>query len=165
MKLSATILKETKIQKQIDNIPSKTIRRKVQRWSHDCYDIAVTNARKNFIEFQNTRGKDLRTLYDMDYVPEECIKTFVTLISLPILYIISVFMDMYLCGRLLRQFADGAFAQNSIVYVGEYHAKQYRILMKLLGAKEIFGKTSIRKDSTYTSCVDISKFYFSEMKK
>lgn len=165
MGMSAYIIKETKIQKQIDNIPSPVMRKRLQKWAHDSYDIAISNARKKFLQFQKTRGKDLRSINRLDYVSEECIKTFVDLISLPILYVISVYMDMYLSGRLLRQFSDHSYAENSIVYVGEYHAKQYRALMKLLGAKEIFARSSMKKDCSYTSCVDISKFYFSQIRK
>lgn len=154
--LSEYIIKETKIHKQMENIPTQAVRRKLKRWSHSNYDKAITNARKKFILFEKTHMDDIRQYNNgTEYVHEEFIKAFVKNISLQILNVISVFMDMYLSARLLRKFDDDSYAENSIIYVGEFHAKKYRDLMKILGAKEVFSKTSPHK----TSCVDISKFY------
>lgn len=162
-KLSEYIFSETKIYKQLKHIPSKVVRRKLTKWSHQAYDDHVTNARKQFIRFEKMYGKEMKGLASVEYVSENCINAFVRHISLYMLYIISVFMDLYLSARLLRQFSDSTYAENSIVYVGEFHAKQYRHLMELLGAKEVFHKSSIR-DRGYTSCVDISTFYHTSMR-
>ena len=161
-KISEYIFLETKIYKQLKHIPSKVVRRKLTKWSHHAYDDHVTNARRQFIRFEKMYGKEMKDLASIEYVSENCVNSFAHHISLYILYIISVFMDLYLSARLLRRFSDSTYAENSIVYVGEFHAKQYRHLMELLGAKEVFHKSSIR-DAGYTSCVDISKFYHSHM--
>jgi len=161
--LSAYIIDETKIHKQIKHIPSSVVRRKLTKWSHSSYDRSITNARRKFIKFENSYGKEMKTHSSIEYVSENCIKSFVENISLHILYVISVFMDMYLSARMLRKFADDSYAENSIVYVGEFHAKQYQELLEILGAKEIYHKSSI-KNSGYTSCVDISSFYNSHIK-
>ena len=161
-KLSEYIFSETKINKQLKHISSKVVRRKLTKWSHQSYDHHVTNARKQFIRFEKIYGKEMKDLASVGYVSGNCVNAFVQQISLYILYIISVFMDLYLSARLLRRFSDSTYAENSIVYVGEFHAKQYRQLMKLLGAKEIFHKSSVR-DGGYMSCVDISKFYHLHM--
>ena len=161
-KLSEYIIDQTKIYKQLKHIPSNVVRRKLNKWSHRAYDDHITNARKRFIRFEKMYGKEMKDLASVEYVSENCIHAFAQDVSLFILYVISVFMDLYLSARLLRQFSDSTYAENSIIYVGEFHAKEYRNLMKLLGAKEVFHKTSIR-DSGYTSCVDISKFYYSQI--
>ena len=106
----------------------------------------------------------LETQPALKQVSDSCFNAFVRDISLPILYVISVFMDVYLTARLLRRFADGTQSTNAIVYVGEYHAKQYRKLMRLLGAKRTYYKTSLRADGSYESCVDATGFYKSHMK-
>jgi hypothetical protein len=161
-KLSEFIIAETKIYKQLKHIPSNVVRRKMTKWSHQAYDNYITDARKKFIHFEKMYGKEMKDLTSVEYVSENCSHAFIRNISLPTLYIISVFMDLYLSSRLLRRFSDSTYAENSIIYVGEFHAKQYRNLMKLLGAKQVFHKSSIR-DMGYTSCVDISSFYYSYM--
>lgn len=164
VKISEYIIKETKIYKQIENIPSQMVRKKLTKWSHKYYDKHITNARKKFLEFEKIYGKEIRSCYTTEYVSNSCTKAFLQEISLPILHVISVFMDMYLIARLFRNFADDTYVADSIVYVGEYHAKNYRELMKNIGAKEIFHKSSIKHNS-YHSCVDITKFYNTYMEK
>jgi hypothetical protein len=160
VKLADYIIEETKVQKQVKHIDSRVVRHKLIKWTHKYYDNQITEARKKFIQFEKKYGQETKKLAAVEYVSDQCINAFVENISLPILYVISVFMDSYLTARLLRKFSDSSYAENSIIYVGEFHAKQYRKLFASLGAKEIFHKSSMTKYS-YRSCVDISKFYYS----
>lgn len=162
-RLSRHILSQTKINKQLENISPLKIRSKLLKWSHETYNHHIANARKHFILFTKIYEKEKKHLAPVGYVSDSCAHAFAHSISLPILYIISVFMDLYLMARLLRTFEDATYAENSIIYVGEFHAKEYRKLLKQLGAKLVFHKTSIRGPSTYTSCVDISRFYYAHM--
>lgn len=157
-KLSEYIISETKTYKQIKNIPSKSVRCKLTKWSNNSYDYSIKNAQKKFIQFEKMYGGEMKNSSLIGYASGGCIGSFIQNISLQILYVISVFMDLYLSARLLRDFSDSSYAKNAIIYVGEYHAKQYKTLMKILGAKEIFHKNSI-KGTIYSSCVDISGFY------
>lgn len=156
-RLSEYIFSYTKIKKQLENISSPKIHSKLLQWSSDTYRTHLAHARKQFILFAKIYEKD-KNIEPIGYVSEQCIHLFTRNISLPILYMISVFMDLYLMARLLRTFEDSTYAKNSIVYVGEFHAKEYRNLLKKLGAKQIFHKTSLR-GLDYISCVDISRFY------
>lgn len=161
-KLSSYIIKDTKIHKQIQHIPSPQIRRKLTKWSHSIYEKSITKAQQRFKHFIKSKKQPDPSL--LSYVPETYISAFMQDISINILYIISVFMDMYLIARLLRKFTDNTYAEQSIVYVGEYHAKQYRELFTILGAKKVF-ETSAVDNSNYTSCVNISPFYYKHMMK
>jgi hypothetical protein len=164
-KLTEHILKKTKVLKQIENVPSKVVRNTLTKWSHDLYDNAITNARSKLEKFDKEYGATLGAQKGLEYVSDACQRSFIEFVSLPILYVISVFMDMYLTARLLRKFADDTFADNAIVYAGEFHTKQYRMLMKILGARQVFFKSSLKEDGSYVSCVDITKFCKDQMKK
>lgn len=163
-KVSEYILAQTKIYKQMEHIPAPEVRRKLMKWSHKTYDQRITDARKKFVHFEKMYGKEMKDLASVEYVSVNCTKAFANSIAIHILYIISVFMDLYLSARLLRTFADSTYAENSIVYVGEFHAKEYRHLMDVLGAKQVFHKSSIR-GGDYMSCVDISSFFYKHMSK
>lgn len=162
-KLTGYILKESKVHKQLESIPSKTVRKKLFQWSKTLYDASITNARKQFIQFEKENNTELEA--NWDYVSEGFLQSFRNNISLQMLYVISVYMDMYLAGRLLRDFADKSYAKDAVIYVGEFHARNYRELLKRLGATKVFEKKSILEGGDYASCVDISKFYSSFMKK
>lgn len=166
-RLTKHILLRTKVLKQIRGIRSPGVRDKLTEWSHKNYEESILFARKEWRRFQKHHGKVLDAQPALAVISDSCLAAFVESVSLPILYVISVFMDMYLTARLLRRFADGTHATNAVVYVGEYHAKQYRQLMRTLGAKRVYYKTSMRADGGYTSCVDITGFYekFISLKK
>lgn len=161
--LTTYILQETKFYKQLENIPSQAVRKKITQWSHRSYDNAIVNAQKQFLQFQKENKPELEA--PMHYVSEKFTQSFVNHISIPILYVISIYMDMYLTARLLRNFADKSYAKDAVIYVGEFHAKSYRELFKNLGATKVFEKKNIIANGEYASCVDISKFYYSFMKK
>lgn len=161
--LTEYILKETKVHKQLESIPSKIVRKKLFQWSKTLYDASITNARRQYILFEKEHKTELEA--EWKYVSEGFLQSFRNSISLQMLYVISVYMDMYLAGRLLRDFADKSYAKDAVIYVGEFHARNYRELLKKLGATKIFEKKSILEGGDYASCVDISKFYSSFMKK
>lgn len=158
------VFKTTKIMKQVENIRSPDARRKLTSWSAGMLDESLQNARSKWERFDKDHGRVLADQPAFAQASESCFNSFVRNISMPVLYVISVFMDTYLTARLLRHFSDGTHAKDAIVYVGEYHAKNYRNLMRLLGAKRVYYKTSMRADGSYASCVDITQFYKSQMK-
>ena len=171
-KLTAYIIKETKIYKQIRHIQSAIVRRKLSKWFRSVYNKRIKRAcqcLKQFIKIYKSPPDS------MSYVPEIYISEFLNYISINILYIISVFMDMYLMSRLLRRFSDNTYAENSIIYVGEYHAEEYMNVLELLGAKKIFhtnARDEKKNDRTcnnnrcnYSSCVNIAPFYYTQMVK
>lgn len=162
--LSEYIIEQSKIFKQISHIPSPKVRKKLTKWAHEAYDIRITDARRKLLFFEKIWKYEMDQMLGVDYVSHGCLNDFLNNISLSILYIISVFMDMFLVGRLLRDFVDGSYAKNAIVYTGQYHDNQYTKLMKIIGAKKVFSTNNIKEDGQcYESCVDITKFYNTEM--
>lgn len=72
-----------------------------------------------------------------------------------IIHLSSVFMDLYLMGRLFKKFNGiPEYAKYSIVYAGFHHCKVYDEYLKSIGFKEMYNKSGISKEEY--QCIDIS---------
>ena len=87
----------------------------------------------------------------------DIIKTF----STQILDFTSYLMDMYLFSRMFRKFKKteknhSEPPTNIVIYVGDWHAENYRKLLDLLGFTSKISQS--KKEGTDFQCVNISKF-------
>lgn len=86
-----------------------------------------------------------------DYVSDQEYDTYYDLIYVS-LDLSVLLMDVYLLARALRVFGDGTYSEHSVLYVGNYHAVNYRHLLHGMGARQLFFSDSMDG----SSCVDIT---------
>jgi len=143
MRLWKTFLSKLKIQKQLDAIPIPGIKKKLMEW-----------ARKKWIQHWQLIDELRDEFYaQQKVVPGDFISSdIVEKMSLHFLYLSAFVVDLYTMGRALRDFSDGTHATNVVTYVGNFHAENYREMLKLLGARTVV-RTVVSKDRT--ACLSV----------
>lgn len=160
--ITREIMEDMKIDKQIENIPSKRVQAIVKKWATKQYKNALNKIKRRFLKIKKNHLHELKPLpLGIKTVSEKCQNAFAEFDTC-IIDLTSVFMDVYLMARALRTFQDGTTPENIIIYVGNWHAENYFQLMDMLKAKKILNPLRKTEDFTNTSCVDITSFYRSK---
>jgi hypothetical protein len=68
------------------------------------------------------------------------------------------FMDVYALARMFRSYSDNTKAHHVILYVGDNHAKNYRLLFKRLRAPSSTSTYSQDEENKNFQCLDIQEF-------
>jgi hypothetical protein len=124
-----------KIDKQLAGIENKTHRvklhdtlvkemnkyvRSIHKWypflQDRCVDKMVDSSQDQLLPYSEDCHEALRKICD------------------PFINLVSTMMDMYLFARVLKQ----STSNNVIIYVGNFHARNYRVVLKNLGARLVF---------------------------
>lgn len=150
------VLHDTKIIRQFDAIPETYKEVKDYLWK--TYENALQKYIKTLtFDVVSNRLKEIRQKYGYR-VPEDqthYIKRQANAIEKSTDFI-SILMDLYLSGRLFRNFRDikGKYSgtpKNIIIYTGDYHALNYCKMLEKLGFTRVFGAKRNGK-----SCLDLS---------
>jgi len=139
------LLKICKIQKQLDHIQNPKFKKIITDYYKKQREQCVFNLKT---DFKNIKKDFLRQLQNLQYQNTLFFTSDTARFQQFCNELISYFcyiMDLYLLGRLLRQFHDKTITKTCIVYVGDFNAFHYRQVLKLLGAKCVYKNPSIIK--------------------
>lgn len=146
----ATYMRCLKIEKQLDHIPDKTLTKLIL---NTCVRQQNTCLKKIHEKFPILKHECLTRMsqrrYDQYPSSEDtsCSDIFSDIQNLLLQYTLG-FMDMYLMGRMFRQFRDGTTSGHCIVYVGDQHAELYGKILKKYGITPQFEYPSSPKQQT-----------------
>lgn len=163
--LHLQLMEVLKINKQLKNIRSPSVRKCIVEWSETIRQKNLSSLRKKFLAWKKEHQNDLHPLPRGFYPCKvKCSDDFAAFRT-DLHDALIVYMDVYTMSRIFRKFSDGTQPDNCVVYVGAYHAMNYYELMKKLHAKTIL-KPKLYANGRYPrrnifveSCVDISSFY------
>lgn len=139
----------TKIEKQFDNIKDKNLRYTLEKY----FDL-----KKNF-----TTKEEINELIDIllnskiSLKYKEIIQVTIEAVNklwsfkLKIREYFLNLMDAYLIGRVFRNFKN-YYSKYIIIYTGDYHARKYRKILKILNFE------LINETRNENQCLDITKF-------
>ena len=141
-----------KLQKQVDNISNQKVK-----------DILLTFLYDNIktINLKTVEYKYIKIMSNMplDKIPtDKQIKIFTKYLNNILLALEIPFMDVYLLARMFRKFKQIKYQnsnepENIIIYVGNYHANNYRFILSKLNFKQEF----ITNSKSDEFCIDINK--------
>jgi len=156
--LNKKFLKVFKINKQLRNIRSQSVRNKIKKWGENTTRTNLKQFKQQFLLYKKLYRKEL-VPFPQGFFPvsDECLQAFVE-VQFWLMYVLSVYMDMYTMARIFRVFADGTQPENIIVYVGVEHAERYYTFMNMVRAKKILAPITPDYHQS-RSCVDITSFY------
>jgi len=166
-----TIL-ESMLQKPIDYnsyIPKKTIKQinnikypeikvylqnylysEIQKYTHDITKASLDELLSDSKELLNGLiTSDKSKIITFGYkVPKNLFKFFLD----PAM----VFMDVYLIGRIFRQFKDGTECNNCIIYAGNNHCENYEKILLDFGFAKVFETHAKDQGSDKFQCLDLT---------
>lgn len=148
-----------KINKQLRNIPSRSVRQHIEKWSENHRQKSLYRLKKQFLLIKKKYRNEL-VPFPQGFFPVsvDCGVEFEIAREL-LMDVLIVYMDEYTMARVFRVFADGTQPENIIVYVGAHHATLYYKLMNMIRAKKVLAPSANSDSLDNDSCVDITKFY------
>lgn len=130
------LLKSFKIEKQLEGIRSSIVRKKLKHHMKIKWNQTWKNIGQHIHIFRHPYEEEYTI--PRQYLPGDIIDSpLCSSIANEFLAVSCIPIDLYMMARALRNFVDGTHATNVVTYVGDAHAKNYREMLHILGAKEI----------------------------
>lgn len=129
-----------KINKQLNAITDPNIKKIIKKWFFNQWKKSIKSIKSN-----------LNAILD-ETISNTDKSNFIRTMGIHLMYVTTLFTDMYAISRSFRLFKDGYKTQNCIFYAGEFHANNYRNILKKLGAKTL---KNIEIE-TNNPCIDMS---------